>query len=190
MKQMKLFKPIVCVVCIATFLVSCSKDGDQGPVGPQGEQGVAGPEGPQGEPGPVEYYTSSWINTELKSDFGDDISASFTIEAPELTTKVIETGLVLMFGRREDGLGNQFVESLPVIINSAYNFRFQQRVGEITIVVSVVLQADGLHQNGALIQDYRYVIIPNPGGDTSGKNSQAVDYTKMSYEELAAYLNF
>ncbi|PIB38420.1 collagen-like protein [Maribacter sp. 4G9] len=194
MKQMNFFKTIVITVCIAALLFSCSKDGDQGPVGPagpQGEQGVAGPEGPQGaegEPGPVEYFSSSWIPTEFEEDYPAATNAGFFIDAPEITAKIMESGLVLVFGRRTDAFENQIVESLPALINNYYSFRFQQRVGELNILVSSVIETDPIAENARIIDDYRYVIIPNPGSSATGKNSESVDFTKMSYDELMAYL--
>ncbi|PIB38419.1 hypothetical protein BFP75_16050 [Maribacter sp. 4G9] len=177
------------------LLVGCSvEDGPIGPEGPAGGQGVVGapgpegPEGEQGEPGPEGYFVSEWINTELKENFGTDFSASFVITAPEITQQIMDTGLVLVFGRLEDALGSQIVERLPTLINNNFDFRFQQRLGELTIIVSSITEFMDLDENGGLIDDYRYVIIPNPG-NTTGKNGTNVDFTKMTYEEVVDYFN-
>ncbi|MFD2586018.1 collagen-like protein [Croceitalea marina] len=194
MKQMKFFKSILSVLCITALVISCSNDGDQGPIGPagpQGEQGVAGPEGPQGEqgePGSVEYFSSSWIPNEFEENYPATTTAGFFIDAPQVTEEIMNTGLILMFGRRTDAFDNDIIESLPVLLNNSYNFRFQQRVGELNVLVSTAVEFDNINENAQLIDDYRYVIIPNPGNATRANKGQSVDYTKMGYEELMAYL--
>ncbi|MFD2586019.1 hypothetical protein ACFSQJ_03710 [Croceitalea marina] len=186
---------ILCLSLLLTLLVGCSsEDGPIGPEGPAGEQGLVGDQGPQGsegepgELGPERYFASEWINSELKEDFGTATSASFTIDASELSQDIMDTGLVLVFGRREDLLENQIIERLPALIDNDFEFRFQQRLGELTIIVSTVNELIDLDGNGALIEDYRYVIIPNPG-NTTEKNGTTVDFTKMTYDEVVAYFN-
>lgn len=49
---MRTLKPILSILFLSFFILSCEKEGPAGPAGPAGEQGMAGPKGATGTTGP------------------------------------------------------------------------------------------------------------------------------------------
>ncbi|NAS11869.1 collagen-like triple helix repeat-containing protein [Poritiphilus flavus] len=179
------------------FPGSCAKDGEDGAIGPQGPQGEQGPtgaagepgaqgeQGEQGEPGTANVMYSGWID----SEFADDIittSATFTINAPEMTDEIIQQGVVMVFGRSNPNAitGDTDVYPLPIVFGVArqqsYYFRAEQ-AGELDIIVAA--NEEGQAAGSPFFEAFRYVLIP--GGTTAtSKSSNSQDYGEMSYEEI------
>src|SRR5690606_27413243 len=99
----------------SSLLFACSKedgkDGAVGPMGPQGEQGVAGADGEQGvtgadgeqgeqgDTGTANVIFSEWVNTELGASI-EAVSSSFTISATNINASMLNSGTILVYGRR------------------------------------------------------------------------------------------
>ena len=174
--------------------------GPQGEEGNQGEQGEQDPAGPKGEPGEdgqdgatgtAKVIYSEWFDTEL----GDNINAqtaSFRIDFPEGNTTLLNTGAIFVFGRRIffDGISGDLINlfyQLPARFNGSGNrYSFSVLNGdEIRITVQSFDGSDV--GSGSFIQQYRYVVIP--GGVASSGKSTLLDYSKMTYEEIAKHFN-
>lgn len=185
----KTFATILCVLCL---LFSCSKDGEQGPVGPQGAQGEQGPQGPQGqdgadgaqgETGTANVIYSGW----MVSEFDDNIIATgsgYNIDAPDLSQEIMDSGVILGFGKNIPLLsGTPDVFPLP-FITSGNNYYIRAEDPEILRIS--VESIDGNSVGSTFFEEYRYVLIPG-GNPVSGKSS--IDYSKMSYEEIVELFN-
>lgn len=200
MKTKKITTMMGCMLAAILLMMSCSKDGDQGPVGPAGPQGEQGPaglagtdgadgadgaQGEQGEPGTANVIYSDWVNTELGNNIVST-SASFTIDAPQINSTILNFGTILVYGRRVDlSSGGNLVYQLPIVFGAArqQSFYFRAQDGEIRITVSANEAGESVGE-GSFLEQYRYVLIPG-GVSTSGKSS--IDFQKMSYEEITAH---
>jgi len=200
MKTTKLIGSVLAVTLL-TILGSCSsEDGQDGAIGPQGTQGEQGSQGPQGEQGSqgeqgdqgeqgetgtANVIYSDWID----SEFDNNIIATgsgFDIDAPDLTSDIINEGVVLVFGRNLPGLSSPDIFQLPFITNS--NF-YSFRVEDAEVLRITIASIDGTSIGTPFFEDYRYVIIPGgrpASGDGPGGigTTREVDYTKMTYEEI------
>lgn len=162
MKTVHLFQCLFVVLCLG--FTGCQED-DSPTEGPQGEQG------PPGEDGNANVIASEWI----PSGFSNTATTfvSFDISDSNLTQSVLDTGLVLAFGRIE---GN--VISVPFVYsNKSYYIGILP--GRIRFIGS---STNGNNQIFNDCSHFRYVIIPS---STSGKNN--IDFTAMSYEEVMDY---
>ncbi|WP_273568793.1 hypothetical protein [Maribacter halichondriae] len=187
--RMKIAKRLFSVLFIACLITACSKDGNDGAIGPQGPQGEQGPAGPQGsdgadgETGTANVIFSPWITSGFNEPIATE-NANFSIDAPEITQEVIDSGAILVYGRDSDGQ----VFALPVTLHNtstdeSYHFTFDDP-GSLEISVSEI---NGDDLDNLFIDDaFRYVIIPG-GNPTSGKAASSINYYKMTYEELAAH---
>ncbi len=193
------------LLLMSCLILACSKDGEQGPIGtqgPQGEQGLPGVDGQNGEDGtdgaqgePGELGTANVIYSEwFPSEFPDDIALardSFSVGAPELTDDNIENGLLLVFGRTFNVIDDTLIEQLPrtfFVRDQYYYHRYITNPAttnpqQFEIIVESI---DGGFIGTPFFEEYRYFIIPG-GIPTSGKS--AVNYTKMTYEEISTHFN-
>lgn len=192
---------------IACLLLACSKDGEDGAPGPQGAQGEQGPagaqgeqgeegeeggqgeqgeEGEQGETGTANVIYSPWIASGFDTPIASP-NGSFSIDAPEITQEVIDSGVILVYGK-DDSPGT--IYALPLTLHStvtdeSYYFSFEDP-GTLQIGVSEI---NGAFLNNIFIDnEFRYILIPG-GNPTSGKTGSLVDYTKMTYEEIVMLFN-
>lgn len=163
---------------------AAANQGEQGPAGPQGvqgEKGDNGEDGEDGETGTANVIYSPWI----PSGFEDNIQshdAIFTIDAPLLTDKIIQQGVVLAYGKIITA-SDEDVLPLPVTIpttNESYYHRIED-VGELQIRIMSLDLATNI--GSSLFAEYRYVLIP--GGVSTGKSASTINYSKMTYEEVA-----
>ncbi len=186
--EKKLLRQFFMVFFMASLLVACSKDGNDGPVGPQGpqgEQGPAGPQGQDGEEGTANVIYSPWLASGFATPIANDFG-SFTMDAPDLTQALIDTGVVLVYGKDD----NNVVYALPATLQSTFSvesywFTFTTP-GSIEIVVQEV---NGDDLNSIFIDnEFRYVLIPG-GNPASGKSGTTLDYGKMTYKEIATLFN-
>lgn len=184
------------MVLSLVLITSCSSedgaDGAVGPQGPQGEQGVAGPQGEQGEqgdPGTANVIYSDWI----ASEFGSFAAAE---ESEQLLVSLGQgefnnaNDLLLVYGRHEINAVLNDIYQLPFDLISQdekYRYRLSEGTSFVALYVEALNTVGGTNLF-TYFNDYRYVIIPG-GVSTSGKSASAMDFTKMSYEELIAYFN-
>jgi hypothetical protein len=192
------FKTIFIMAMSIVLATSCSsEDGEDGAIGPQGEQGPAGPAGPQGEqgeqgeqgdPGTANVIYSDWVNTELGNSIVTT-SSSFDIEAPEIDSDMLNLGTILVYGRRVElpGEGN-IVYPLPIVFGSArqQSYFFVATSENIRITVHANEEGESVG-DGSYLEQYRYVLIP--GGVSLSEKSGSMDFSKMSYEQVASLFN-
>ncbi|SDM12333.1 collagen-like protein [Kriegella aquimaris] len=213
-----LINGFLAILLLGALTMACSKEGDIGPQGEQGiqgeqgpkgdkgdpgqdgaaanqgeqgEQGIQGEEGPKGDTGTANVIYSEWFDTE----FGDNINAqaaSFSVDFPEGSSTLLNSGAVFVFGRRIfiDGITGDLhylFYQLPTSFNGSGNYYSSSVYNGNEIRVSVQT-FDGTNVgNATFIQQYRYVVIP--GGVVSSGKSITEDYTKMTYEEIAEWFN-
>lgn len=174
--------------------------GEQGPVGPkgdpgeQGEQGLEGEQGdqgPKGDTGTANVIYSDWIPTEFPNNITTS-GAGFDIDALDLTQDIMDKGTVMVFGRNLTIFGFDYF-ALPFITSGdQHNFRIEKE--KVLRITAATLSGTPSSQVGSpFFEDYRYVIIPGgkpaTTGPVIGTISKALDYTKMSYEEVVHHFN-
>lgn len=188
--SMRISKQIFSVLVIVGLVLSCSKDGNDGAVGPQGPQGEQGPQGPQGaegsdgEIGTANVIYSEWIASELD----DNIIATgsgFSVEVSELTQEVMDTGVILGYGKNDFVVGSNIYQ-LPFLSGTNQYLVRPAEPGMIRFEVSSI---EGLSVGTSFFEEYRYVIIPGGNPASSGKSSTVINYNKMSYEEIIEHFN-
>ena len=190
---------IRCAALVVLALVVFACEGEDGAVGPQGEQGIQGTsgeqgpqgeEGPQGEtgdPGTANVIYSDWVANEFSNNI-ISTSASFTIEATNITNETINEGVVLVYARAvEPDLSNRTYQ-LPMVFGGArqqsYYFSIPNGGQEIRISVMANEQGESVG-DASFFAQFRYVVIP--GGQASGRSPQ--ELKNMSYQEVAALFN-
>lgn len=160
------------------MVLSCSKDGNEGPMGPQGEQGDPG------EDGTANVFYSEWIDENLNNvgSFHSQFLGEISIEEFDAFTD-----LVLVYGRiNNDSSESFFLLPFYMIADDEYYWSFLDDDNELFIY------ADDPNSSSDDQFDYfdqfRYVVIMDgqPISESSKSSSYAPDYTKMSYEEIAA----
>lgn len=209
---MKTLKNILLIGLFGLLFIACSKDGEQGNTGAQGiqgesgvkgadgqdgEQGLSGEDGAdgadgqngtdgtQGETGTANVIYSEWFtNTFPEAPIADD-NAFSVVNVPELTEEIKNSGLILVYARRLSGPDSFSVRQLPIIIfepvNEHYYFDYNSTNNNLVIRLRTT---DGTNINSFVYKEYRYVIVP--GGIPAGGKS-SLDYSKMSYEEVAVH---
>ncbi|WP_394747903.1 collagen-like triple helix repeat-containing protein [Spongiimicrobium salis] len=195
MKTRKFATYFFSMLFISSLFVACSpEDGDDGATGPQGapgEQGPAGPtgadgaQGEQGVPGTANVIYSDWIARDFETggaaSTNEQLLTSFNTAEFNLNEDVL-----LVFGRRPVNVIVSQVFQLPYILASQqefYGFRVSSFSGGSSLRIEVAT-LDGGTNLFTFFDDFRYVIIP--GGQQVSTSKSSVDYTKMSYEEIAA----
>lgn len=115
---------------IAMFVVACTpEDGDTGPVGPVGPPGPAGggPQGPAGEDGvdgkDGNANVSSTFYTVQSTDWTGSSVKVYSINAPELTQSVVDSGAVIVYQKVDtattiDGQWSTLPHSFMATLNS------------------------------------------------------------------------
>ncbi|MFS4454792.1 hypothetical protein [Maribacter sp. 2304DJ31-5] len=196
---MKFTKKLLGLFIAVSLLMACSaEDGEDGAIGPsgsQGEQGPAGPQGEQGDPGTANVIYSGWIGHGFGNSPVESSAAGFDIEAPEITNAILNNGVILVYGRRLNNVAEEADLTyylLPYTFYGSLQVEYRYRIepptdssnGVIRVQVRKLDDTD-LNADATLISGYRYVIIPG-GTEAGGKSSTAVDYSKMSYEEITS----
>lgn len=172
--------------------------GPQGPTGQQGEPGADGADGQDGqngqdgqigEPGSANVIYSEWFENQIAANNGGS-SAGFDIDFPEGDINFLNTGTLLVYGRRVvpgPASLDSFFYQLPItfrIVQQRYLY-WVKNATKIRIQIKSFIGTQ--ISDGDYIQHFRYVVIP--GGVPSSGKSPSTDYTKMSYEEIAERLN-
>lgn len=177
------------MLALALF-IGC--EGDEGPAGPKGDQGDQGIQGIQGETGTANVIYSGWINPAGEwrdSTFYGNCKVK-TINVPQLTSAIVSDGVTLCYYKSVSSLilpgAPTNVIPLPFTsISGTYNYTldFWLKTGRITFRAFT-------HDNSATYApesmfshaEFRYVLIP--GGVQATAKKAALDFTKLSYEEV------
>lgn len=166
MKKTKyLFQFLLVILCLG--FTSCQED-DSPTEGPQGEQG------PPGEDGNANVIASAWIVEQYANEA--TAQTGFDIPDPNITQTIIDSGLVLAFGKAN----SSNVISIPFVYDNKSYYIVLTPDQKIRFVGTSVDFTPEVFND---ITHVRYVIIP---ASTAGKN-EGVDYAAMSYEELMDY---
>ncbi|TXJ94615.1 collagen-like protein [Flagellimonas pelagia] len=171
------------------FLACSPDDGEDGAIGPQGvqgEQGQTGPQGEQGETGETgtaNVIYSDWIPSGFESPIADT-HASFPIQnVEELTDEIKANGYISVYGRYTTAY--TIIEPLPKSIFGLRMQHYDFQINDLNQNINIwITSIDGSDIEIPIYDDYRYIIIPGGTPSTSGKS--AMDYSKMSYEELVS----
>ncbi len=182
------------IFLLTVLALSCSaEDGEDGVIGPQGEQGQPGEDGEdgaQGETGAANVIYSDWIPDEFPIPPDppmDETTATFLVNASELTEEIKNNGVVLVYARRASGPTSFAIAQLPNTIYAPVNHQYFFEYNSLNENLSIrIVHTEGGAIGYPIYREYRYVLIPG-GFPTSGKSS--VDYSKMSYEEIIAHFN-
>ena len=168
------------------------EQGEQGPAGPKGASGEDGQDGADGqdgqdgqdgEPGTANVIYSDWIPSPFNFNPVNTKSSNSFIIAPGLTDDIKDNGAVIVYGRSQGGV----VYQLPAVLfgsNQSYSARPGTSFNLRLIVESI---DSGVIGESLILVEFRYIIIP--GGILDSGKSAAVNYSKMSYEEIAALFN-
>lgn len=168
---LKIFACILVVVSMSSTQLGCSK-GEIGPQGPPGEQGQRGekgdrgnegergPKGDKGDPGTANVIYSDWLSVTFTNSGG---VYSGTINAPKLTTDILNKGEIAVYERTMIGFPptTATYSKLPYTNGTTW-VRINMEVGKIII-----------RSNNASISSYRYVLIP--GGVQASAASTNLD---------------
>lgn len=185
MKKLFFIWPILGIMFLA-----CSpddgQDGAMGPQGIQGEQGQTGPQGEQGETGETgtaNVIYSDWIPSGFESPIADT-HASFPIQNVEgLTDEIKANGYISVYGRYTTAY--TIIEPLPKSIFGLRMQHYDFQINDLNQNINIwITSIDGSDIEIPIYDDYRYIIIPGGTPSTSGKS--AMDYSKMSYEQLVS----
>lgn len=182
-------KYVLCGLLIgATVLVSCSKDGAEGPIGlqgPQGQQGMEGtqgPQGPQGEIGTANVIYSDWITvqeTDWSPSTGTVTRKTAILIAPEITQEHLDTSAILVYVQKVFGTEPNSIALLPMDDNE---FEFVLDGIDIGEIIIKARRIDlGTFNNNFVALPFRYVIIP---GGTQAKDGTHPDFEKMTYQDV------
>jgi hypothetical protein len=131
------------------------------------KDGVDGKEGPAGT---ANVYYSPWTQRTFTLGIGGIWFSDYT--APQITQEVFDNGVVLCFWKATDR-----ISQLPFNIGTS-------KISFDYLVNGIKHQAD--FNAGAGNFRLRYIIIP---GGTPITGKMAIDYKKMSYQEVCKHLN-
>ncbi|MBD0350623.1 MAG: collagen-like protein [Flavisolibacter sp.] len=182
------------------LIVSCKKEGPMGPVGPQGAAGTNGTNGepgatgPQGPAGSANVVYSSWSDSALAwtdTTINTVPLRTSSLSASAVTQEIIDRGVVLVYGRTEDG----DVHALPTMLHGTDGtniFRFSLKEGSIALAHSRLVNT-GYQTPAAQDIRFRYILIPGGVANTRIASGAAAGYTAaqlqaMSYNEVVALL--
>ncbi len=182
-----LFSIITAFVLGAFLFVACSAEdgetgptGPAGPAGPQGAQGDQGPQGEQGDPGTANVIYSDWIDSEFDANI-IATGSSFDIDAPDMTQEIIDSGVIMVFGRNIPVIGTPDVFQLPHVSNDNRYFFSAEDAEQLRITVS---STEGASVGTTFFEDYRYVLIPGGQPATNPVSKSYVDFSKLTYQQL------
>lgn len=172
------------------------EDGQDGAPGAQGEQGQQGEQGPQGPQGPAgtgggsstviyskwfSLASSEWADSTLPPEIGSQKITRAFKDAPDITSNILDSGIVLSYIRHSTIIGNQL---MPYQIYS-YVINFSPLQGRLIYYLSDPATQDA---SGVFPPDdfeYRYIIIP---GNVLASGRTRSPKT-MTYEEVCRQYN-
>jgi hypothetical protein len=159
MEKVKLFAVVFVVLAFA--IVSCQK-GATGPAGANGATGATGPAGPDS------VIHSAWITLNMTLQSVDSLGDSIfdeSIAASQITQRILDSGLVLIYFQNADG-------SIVDVADYAAFLNVSCSLGSIDIT------SFGQDING---YEVRYVIVP---GSLYATNSFFKGYTKQQLKAI------
>lgn len=157
----------VALTLIAIISFSCQPEEVQGEQGPIGEQGPQGEKGDKGENGNANVYASDWLDTNFNPN---STLTRFDIAEEKITQDIVDTGTVIAFGKLGD-----YTISIPFTFSNKTYYT----ATKLNTIRFIAHSIDGNPKTFDDINKVRYVIIP-----ASTSSRLAVDYTRMSYNEL------
>ncbi len=168
---MKSIRTLLALVTIAIIgITSCSKTGDTGPAGP------AGPTGPDS------VFSSAWISLSPAGYVNSNSDSAYdqTINAPSITKKILDSGIILSYVNIGDPNGVYYIKDVSSMPNVFY---------EDFSVGSLYLNAGF---NFASVP-FRYVTIPGNLVSGNGATRTVKGYTitelkAMNYEKVMQVL--
>jgi hypothetical protein len=192
------------------FIVSCTKEGPEGPVGATGPQGAtgstgpAGAAGPQGAQGQTTAIYSPWFLTGAgwSAATGAPYGAQFAFDRAStiITQTIIDQGLVLGFIKGEPNTPTLATQAfqLPYLIGNGFGFLDQyELVLNAPGNIRFLYKSDAAWSAAALgAISFRYVVIP--GSVAGGRGISSVTtyegYTAeqlkgMSYSQIKSLFN-
>lgn len=156
---------ILSLMLIGMTQMGCKK-GDTGPQGEQGEKGEQGDKGDKGDDGgtgTANVIYSDWASVSFSNSGSVYLG---TIDAPKLTTDVLNKGEIAVYERTIIGIPPTSVTNyakLPYTNGSKW-INVNMEVGKII-----------LRSNGNSISSYRYVLIP--GGVQASAVARHLDFS-------------
>lgn len=185
---MKFLKSIITIFLLAIFAISCSSDdGTDGVDGINGTNGTDGAAGATGATGTANVIYSAWVNAPAAATETIDgtYGSSTSIDAPELSTDILNKGTVLVYMSFSGGVyplaytstAGGSANTITAIPGSKKIklFRFKHSGDGTTVGIPTTLS-------------WRYILIPGGVPAATAKTAK-LDYSKMSYEEVCAHFN-
>lgn len=183
MKRRNLISPLVLLsgLFFVMLMISCSKEGNDGPAGP------AGPEGPKGDAASGTVIYSAWLDVPFKPDTIhmangriDTVGFYAIIDAPKLTLALLSTADVKVYINTDD-VSDPVIYSLPYRASSGIYID----VTAYTQKIQLYSNADvgTVSSNGKKYQQYRYMIVP---GNTGARSAAQVNWS--DYAAVKVYL--
>ena len=175
---MKFSKTIITIFLLAISTISCSGD--------DGADGTNGTDGAPGATGTANVIYSAWMTAPAAvAETVDGTSGlSTTINAPQLSADILAKGTVLVYMSFGGGTyqlpytstAGGSINTITAIssVQKIKLFRFKHVADGTTVALPTTL-------------NWRYILIPG-GVAASTSKTVKVDYSKMSYEEVCAYL--
>jgi hypothetical protein len=148
-----------------SIISSCSKDGEPGA---PGKDGVNGTNGTNGTNANVNVISSQWT---LRTFTGSGSSWQVAFAMPQITTEIINTGLLLTFRKGITG------EAIQVSNQVTPYFWVYYLPGNIELEASSNQSAE-----------YRHIFIPRASSSLE-RGLGTLNYSKMSYHEVCAKFN-
>jgi len=158
-------------------------DGVDGVDGENGNDGVDGEDGEDGEDGNANIISSDWFVPAWEADVLYSVNnQSATIDIPELTQEVFDSGVVLAYWKNNAG----HVWPLPTkLMSSDYWFAFLVHVGDIYLYYynSTVTNPPVPHESN----EFRYVIIPPASSKSTNSNELILKELKDAGVDINNY---
>ena len=140
-------------------------------------------EGEDGDPGTANVLYSEWF----ASRFGENVNAptlkDFNVDIPELTQEFMQSGVILVYGRRFQSPTLEQIFTLPITFYDLSQ-QFRYIVNENRMSIQVV-SIDGSEIENVLLTEFRYILIP--GGEIVTKSAK--DFEQMSYDQVTDHFN-
>lgn len=173
------------LIFLVVFISSCKK-GDTGPQGPAG---------PQGSTGTANVIYSDWFIPSawtMSTIFGIK-NFDYTRQAPAITQAVIDSGMVLTFGKLS-GYNTQVwpagqISQLPVSLTYVQGNTMTDTWSAFDSVGKLRINfVNNLNYYSSINtqHSFRYIIVP--GGAKASSGGRRTDFRTMSYNEVCNFL--
>ena len=140
-------------------------------------------EGEDGDPRTANVLYSEWFD----GRFGENVDAptlkDFNVDIQQLTQEFMQSGVILVYGRRFQSPTFEQIFTLPITFYDASQ-QFRYIVNENRISIQVVY-IDGSEIDNVLLTEFRYVLIP--GGQIVTESAKY--FEQMSYDQITDHFN-